>query len=136
MNDFALIVRTVRCRHRIRVRKWRSAMSGSAWQVFYENGRTLRWIESPFPKSAISLAIFLHEVGHHVIGFDRYTDSCEEEFHAWQWAMREMARLGIKPDDRVLRRYRRSMEYAVSKALRRGIKPASEDLRQFMPRAA
>ena len=34
-------------------------------------------------RGALSLAVFLHEVGHHVIGFDRYKQRCEEEYHVW-----------------------------------------------------
>ena len=78
--------------------------------------------KSPQPKTAISLAIFLHEVGHHVIGFEKYRRRCEEEFHVWMWALGEMRRFGVEPDSRVQRRVDMSMRYAVGKAVRRGIK--------------
>jgi len=136
MAEYSQIVRTMRCRHRVRVHKWRTGMSGSAWQVQYLNGRCLRWIEAPFPRSPVSLSIFLHEIGHHVIGFDRFKQRCEEEYHVWNWALKEMHKLGVEPDDRVLNRYRLSMQYAVGKALRRGLKTLPSHLRQFEPEAA
>ncbi len=33
----------------------------------------------PSRKHPSSLSIFLHEVGHHAIGFDRYRKRCEED---------------------------------------------------------
>jgi hypothetical protein len=74
-------------------------------------------------------------VGHHVIGFDRYKRRCEEEYHAWVWAMNQMQELGIGLDDRVQRRFALSMEYAVGKAMRRGLKILPEPLTQFLPAA-
>jgi hypothetical protein len=136
MIDFTDIVRETRRRHRLRVRKWRGSMSGSAWQVRYDDGRVIRWIESPYPKTGLSLAIFLHEVGHHVIGFERYKHRCEEEYHVWRWALDEMRRLNIEPDEKVLNRFNLSMQYAVGKALRRGIKQLPEPLKEFQPQAA
>lgn len=136
MADFEQIVRLTRSRHRVRVRKWRSSMSGCAWQVRHPNGRLTRWIEAPVPRTALSLSIFLHEVGHHVIGFDRYKRRCEEEYHVWRWALDEMRRVGVEPDEKVLRRFHLSMQYAVAKALRRGIKDLPGPLLQFQADAA
>ena len=111
-------------------------MSGRAWRVYYHDGRIVNLIESPKPKTALSLAIFLHEVGHHVIGFEKYRLRCEEEFHVWMWALNEMRRQGIEPDAKVHRRVEMSMRYAVGKALRRGIKAVPEPLRPYLPHAA
>ena len=133
MTDFSPIVSQMKRRYGVRVRRWRQNMSGCAWRVSYEDGRQINWIESPQPRTPISLAIFLHEVGHHVIGFDRYKRRCEEEYHAWQWAIDTMTTLGVAPDERVLRRYELSMKYAVSKAMRRGIKKLPEKLIAFAP---
>jgi hypothetical protein len=130
-RDFAPIVREMTGRYDLRVRKWRTSMSGCAWRVYYVDGRVINWIESPLPRTRISLAIFLHEVGHHAIGFDRYKRRCEEEYHVWEWAMQQMRRLGIEPGDKVLRRYESSMRYAVGKALRRGIKGLPAPLLRF-----
>ena len=134
--DYALIVQEFKDRYDIRVRKWRNSMSGCAWRVYYHNGQIINWIESPFPKTPISLAICLHEVGHHVIGFDTYRRRCEEEYHAWQWAVARMREIGVEPDARVERRVMLSMQYAVGKAMRRGIKLLPEPLLQYLPQAA
>ena len=136
MRDYAGIVNQIKQRYGIRIKRWRSNMTGCAWQVRYRNGRVIRWIEAPSPKSPISLAIFLHEVGHHVIGFESYKRRCEEEYHAWTWAMAKMRELGVDPDYRVLQRFELSMSYAVDKALRRGIKDLPEILTPFLPQAA
>ena len=106
-------------------------MSGCAWAAFYADGTSDRWVESPYPKSPLSLAIFLHEIGHHQIGFYTYKRRCEEEFHAWHWALAEMRRLGIAIDDRVAQRVRLSMEHAVDMAVRRGIRVLPEPLREY-----
>ena len=136
MEDFENIVRRMKARHAVRVRRWRRNMSGCAWQVRHRDGPTVRWIEAPYPRTRISLAIFLHEIGHHVIGFGRYKRRCEEEFHVWQWAVGQMRALGVEPDEKVQRRFERSMQYAVGKALRRGIKQLPEPLMRFAPKAA
>ena len=136
MRDYGGIVSQIKKRYGIRVKRWRTNMTGCAWQVRYRDGRVIRWIESPRPKSPISLAIFLHEVGHHVIGFEAYKRRCEEEYHAWRWAIETMRELGVEPDQRVLQRFELSMAYAVDKALRRGIKDLPEILTQFAAKAA
>ena len=134
--DFEQLVRQVKQRYRVRVKKWRRSMSGCAWSVTYDDGQVIRWIEAPHPKTPLSFAIFMHEVGHHVIGFDRYRRRCEEEYHVWLWAVAEMQRLGVAPDEKVRRRVELSMQYAVSKAMRRGIKHLPEPLEQFIAKAA
>ena len=136
MPDYSELIDDVKKCYDVRVRKWRRSMSGCAWRVFYHDGRVINWIEAPLPRTPISLAIFLHEVGHHVIGFDRYKKRCEEEYHAWAWAIRKMRELGVEPDARVERRVQLSMQYAVDKAVRRGIKQLPEQLEQFLPQAA
>ncbi len=110
-------------------------MSGCAWRVYHADGRVANWIEAPLPRTPISLAIFLHEVGHHVIGFDRYKRRCEEEYHVWIWALNQMQQLGVELDARVHRRFEMSMEYAVGKAVRRGLKTLPLPLMQFLPAA-
>src|SRR5438552_1659778 len=136
MRNYAPIVQSLKRRYDIRIRRWRKTMSGAAWRVYHCNGRVINWVESPYPKTPISLAIFLHEVGHHVIGFERYNRRCEEEYHVWLWAITEMRRLGIEPDEKVHRRFDLSMRYAVGKAMRRGIKELPNTLEQFLPQAA
>jgi hypothetical protein len=134
--DFSPIVDAMKSRYDLRVRKWRRSMSGCAWRCYHHDGRVVNWIESPIPKTPLSLAIFLHEVGHHAIGFSTYKKRCEEEYHVWVWAINQMRKLGIEPDDRVARRFDLSMQYAVGKAMRRGLKALPEPLEQFLPKAA
>ncbi|HEX8524663.1 MAG TPA: hypothetical protein VF669_20570 [Tepidisphaeraceae bacterium] len=136
MRDYSAIVESMKNCYDIRVRKWRRNMSGCAWRVYYHDGRTINWIEAPVPKTPISLAIFLHEVGHHAIGFSTYKRRCEEEYHVWQWAISMMRKLGVEPDEKVRRRVELSMQYAVGKALRRGIKQLPQPLQRFVPVAA
>ena len=130
------MIAEMKSRFDVRVRKWRRNMSGCAWRVYHHDGRVINWIESPFPRTPISLAIFLHEIGHHAIGFERYRMRCEEEYHVWLWAINEMCKAGIEPDEKVRTRFQRSMQYAVGKALRRGVKSLPESLLQFLPKAA
>ncbi len=129
--DLADLARLAACQHRVRVRRWRRDMTGCAWQVTHADGRRVNWIESPIPRTPLSLAIFLHEVGHHVVGFARYKRRCEEEYHAWTWALARMRSAGVEPDTRTLDRFERSMRYAVDKAVRRGIKAVPAALERF-----
>ena len=131
MADFTPIVDQMKARYGVRVRRWRRNMSGCAWRTDYDDGTSINWIEAPVPRTPISLAIFLHEVGHHAIGFDRYRRRCEEEYHVWVWAIDRMRELGVEPDARVTRRFELSMRYAVGKAVRRGMKELPEPLQQF-----
>ncbi len=133
MPNFSRIVREMKQRYDVRVRRWRNQMSGCAWSVFYHDGRRINWIEAPYPKTAISLAIFLHEIGHHAVGFHKYKLRCEEEYHVWLWAFRQMRKLGVTADDKVARRFDRSMQYVVRMALRRGMEQLPEELLQFIP---
>jgi len=132
MADYTHIVEEMKRLYDVRVRKWRRSMSGCAWRVYYHDGRVINWIESPVPRTPISLAIFLHEVGHHVIGFERYKKRCEEEYHVWVWAIQTMREVGVEPDQKVHRRFQLSMRYAVDKAVRRGIKQLPHPLHQFV----
>ncbi len=136
MQDYTDIVEAMKQKYDLRIKRWRGAMSGCAWRVYHHDGRVVNWIESPYPRTPISLAIFLHECGHHVIGFSRYKKRCEEEYHVWVWAIREMRRLGVEPDEKVMKRFDLSMQYAVGKAMRRGLKQLPEPLVQFVPQAA
>jgi len=133
MPDFSRIVKQMKDRYRLRVRRWRTQMSGCAWSVFYHDGRRVNWIESPYPKTPISLSIFLHEVGHHAVGFKKYKLRCEEEYHVWQWAFRQMRRLGVTPDAKVARRFDRSMQYVVQMALRQGTRSLPQPLQKYIP---
>ena len=119
-------------RHGLRVRCWRRSLSGLATLRIYRDGREERTIESPYPTSPLRLAIFLHEVGHHVIGLGVYRPRSLEEFHAWRYAIDRMRELGIPTEGTVQRRFERSMRHAVSKSTRRGIRRLPAELAPFV----
>jgi hypothetical protein len=118
--------------HGLRVRCWRRSLSGLATLRIFRDGHQERTIESPYPTSPLRLAIFLHEVGHHVIGLGVFRPRCLEEFHAWRYAIDRMAELGVPTDGTVQRRFERSMRYAVSKSTRRGIRRLPAELAPFV----
>lgn len=128
---YATMTRELLDEHGIRVRKWRTHMSGVAWRVSYTNGSMTRLIEAPRPKGPMSAAIFLHEIGHHVIGLGRYRPRCLEEFHAWKWSLEEMDRRGIAITDNVRKRMHESLHYAIAKARRRGLKQLPPELEPY-----
>jgi hypothetical protein len=117
---YANMVRELREKYKISIRKWRSEMAGVAYELTYRDGRIKRLIAAPRPRSPVSAAIFLHEVGHHAIGFKRYTQRCLEEHYVWQWAFREMGFRGIPVTARVLSHHRRSMVHYIRHAHARG----------------
>ena len=118
--------------HNLRIRKWRSSSSGCAWIVRYDDGRERNLIEAPYPKGPMSCAIFLHEVGHHAIGFGTYKPRCLEEYHAWQWALQTMRAKGLNVTAAVEKRMAESLRYAVQKAKRRGLKEVPEQLAAYV----
>lgn len=115
----------------IKVRRWRSAMSGVAWEMRDKNGKAYRYIEAPKPKGPMSAAVFCHEVGHHAIGFNRYRPRCLEEYHAWAWSLSAMERFGLNVTPRVRERMHDSLHYAVCKARRRGLKRLPAELEPY-----
>lgn len=115
----------------VRVRKWRTSMSGVAWYVEYRDGSVVRLLESPKPKSPMSLAIFLHEIGHHAIGLGIHKPRCLEELLAWNYAVQKMEERGFDVTDRVKRRMHRSLKYAVGKAMRRGLRVLPPELEPY-----
>jgi hypothetical protein len=120
----------------IRVRKWRTSMSGVAWCLTYRDGTVKRLIEAPRPRGPMSAAVFLHEIGHHAIGFNVYKPRCLEEYHAWRWSLTAMEANGLNITDQVRYRMHASLWYAVAKAKRRGIKSVPDELAPFMERPA
>lgn len=115
----------------VRVRKWRTSMSGVAWEVHYRDGTVSRLIESPRPKGPMSAAVFCHEIGHHAIGFQTYRPRCLEEYHAWAWSLRTMAQYELNITQSVRDRMHDSLHYAVMKARRRGLKRLPIELEPF-----
>lgn len=128
------VVASMLAAHGVRVRKWRTSMSGVAWQVTYRDGSVKKLIESPKPKGPMSVAVFLHEIGHHAIGFNVYKPRCLEEYHAWAFSIQQMEAHGLNITDAVRRRMARSLHYAVAKASRRGIKSIPAELVPYVER--
>ncbi len=126
------VTREMLAQYAVRVRKWRSSMSGVAWQVTYQDGTISRLIESPRPKGPMSAAVFLHEIGHHAIGFGTYKPRCLEEFYAWKFSIDTMHELGLNVTDRVHERMHDSLNYAIEKALRRGLKRLPAELLPYV----
>lgn len=117
--------------YRFRVRRWRRSTTGCAWEVRYARGETARLIEAPYPRGPVSCAVFLHEVGHHAIGFGAVRPRCLEEYRAWQWALGAMQERGLNVTDAVRRRVDEALRYAVAKARRRGLRRLPTELRRF-----
>lgn len=133
MQDaYDALVQEMLQQHGLRVRRWRTSSSGVAILTRAHNGTERRWIESPYPKGPMSCAIFLHEVGHHVIGLGRYSPRCLEEYHAWKWSLDTMEAKGLNVTDAVRRRVHRSLKYAVDKARRRGLKQIPPELTPYL----
>lgn len=130
------LVRDMKATWGIRVRKWRTRTSGCAWEVRGADGSCTRMIEAPYPRGPMSCAVFLHEVGHHAIGFNHQRLRCMEEHLAWDWALREMSARGFNVTDRVRKRRDEAMRYALRKALRRGLRRVPEELVRWLPDGA
>jgi len=118
----------------IKVRRWRTSMSGIATLLTYQDGTTRRFLESPRPRTPLSMSIFLHEVGHHAIGLGIHKPRCLEEYLAWKFSLDTMRELGLPVTEKVETRMRRSMEYAVGKAMRRGIRSLPAEVMAYAPR--
>ncbi|MGP1345469.1 MAG: hypothetical protein ACTS3F_02210 [Phycisphaerales bacterium] len=133
MSDrYEQLTRTMLTTHAVRVRKWRTSMSGCAWTVTYRDGTVSRLIEAPRPKGPMSAAVFLHEIGHHALGIGAFRPRCLEEYHAWAWSLSAMEAHGITITDRVRQRMHDSLHYAVAKAQRRGLKKLPEELLPYL----
>ncbi|MBC04015.1 MAG: hypothetical protein CMJ34_12050 [Phycisphaerae bacterium] len=128
-DDLVLEMKKV---HGIRVVRWRSSTSGCAWQVFYKDGTVARLIESPYPRGPMSCAVFLHEVGHHAIGFATYRPRCLEEYHAWRWSFESMIEMDFNVTEAVRRRRDEALHHAIRKAVRRGLKRLPAELLPFL----
>ncbi len=132
MQDrYDAVTRQMLAQYNIKVRRWRTAMSGIAWELRYRDGTVKRLIEAPKPKGPMSVAIFLHEIGHHAIGFNTYRPRCREEYYAWAYALDQMEKLNLNITDGVRKRMHDSLHYAVQKARRRGLKSIPAELEPF-----
>lgn len=115
-----------------RVRKWRTSMSGCAWEVHYVDGRIVRLIESPYPRGPMSCAVFLHEVGHHAIGLGCCKPRCLEEYRAWAWSLQAMRERNLNVSPRVEQRMCESVVWAIEKGRRRGLQSIPVELVDYL----
>ncbi len=129
---YAALVREMKATYDVRVVRWRKRSSGCAWEVQYADGSSRRLIEAPYPRGPVSCAIFLHEIGHHAIGFGNYRPRCLEEYHAWRWALGQMRSRGFNVTDAVNRRMTESVHYAIEKARRRGLREIPRELEAYV----
>jgi len=120
-------------RYDIRVRRWRTSMSGVAVLVRHSNGSHELLLEAPYPRGPMSAAVFLHEVAHHAIGVGTIRPRCLEEWAAWQYALALMRESGVSVTPPVEKRIHRSLELAVRRAVRRGMRRLPEQLRPYCP---
>lgn len=137
MQDrYEAMTREMLSRYGVRVRKWRKSMTGVAWQLTYADGSSSRLIEAPRPRGPMSAAVFLHEIGHHAIGFNVYRPRCLEEYHAWRWSLEQMRAQGLNVTASVERRMHASLWYAIEKAKRRGLREVPAELEAYTARPA
>ena len=132
-QKYDAVVEKMKDTYGFKIRKWRSSMSGCAWELKDKQGNIYRMLESPYPKGPMSCAIFLHEVGHHAIGFHTYKPRCLEEYYAWEWSLQAMKANGVTITANVLKRRGNALHYAVAKALRRGLKRVPVELEPYIP---
>ncbi|MHC4429245.1 MAG: hypothetical protein ACYS0D_11695, partial [Planctomycetota bacterium] len=125
---YSALVREMKQRYGIRIHKWRRSTSGCAWVVRYANGTESRLIEAPYPRGPVSCAVFLHEIGHHAIGFGVYSPRCLEEYHAWDWALQTMRAHDLNVTEAVQRRMDEAVRHALRKARRRGLRRVPSEL--------
>ena len=122
------LVKQMKALHAVRVRRWRSSTSGCAWVVRYDDGSIARLIEAPYPRGPVSCAVFLHEIGHHAIGFDTHRLRCVEEYVAWSWAIETMKAWHLNVTPAVEKRMTESVRWAVRKARGRGLRSLPAEL--------
>ena len=115
----------------VRVRKWRTSSTGCAWVVRYADSTESKLIEAPYPKGPVSCGIFLHEIGHHAIGFNTHRLRCLEEYDAWRWALETMRARGFNVTRALENRMTESVRYAIQKARRRGLKTLPPELATY-----
>ncbi len=130
-HRYDLLVEEMKQAYGIRVRKWRTSTSGCAWVVQYHDGTISRLIESPYPRGPMSCAVFLHEIGHHAIGFNTHRLRCLEEYDAWRWAIDTMRERGLNVTAAVEKRMDEAVRYALRKARRRGLKQLPAELEPY-----
>ena len=97
------------------VRKWRSSNSGRAFTSSDDWG-----IEVPDPRGPVSFGVFAHEIGHQMLHrHNGKTPRWLEELEAWEYALDQFPRFGLKGRERAQSDAAKSLVYAAVKANRR-----------------
>lgn len=81
-----------------------------------------RSIIIPKPTTKLRLSICLHEVGHIVLNHNNKKKRYIEEKEAWDFALNYMKKEKIPITKKVRIRRKESINYAIGKAMRRGLK--------------
>lgn len=115
----------------LQVTRWLSVLRGKAIKVSFRWGGGVRYrLHVPRSRGPLAAAIFLHEVGHCVVGFTG-EPRVMEELRAWLWAFDALKRLNLPIPEVVVKRYHASMRYEVRRAMRRR-QPCPPFLRFFL----
>ena len=94
--------------------KWRKSMTGLAFT------RSPIWaIEVPEPRGPISFGVFAHEVGHQMLHREGRKQRWLKEVEAWEYALEQFPRFGLKGVERARADAAKSLVYAAHKANRR-----------------
>lgn len=113
------------------VTKWRTTNSGIAYNL--KRGTSgPRLIEAPSPTNPSRLGIISHEIAHHVLGHTATGANKPrwlEEQEAWEWAVAVGDQIGV-PVPHIL--VRLSLEYALKKAILRGMLTIPDGLRPYL----
>jgi hypothetical protein len=105
--------------------KWRSNLTGTSYIHKPE-------IEVPRPKTAKSFAVFAHEIGHQRLHrANGNYPHWREEVEAWEFALAQFSRFGLKGGRKIRPWVRQSVHYAFHKATRRGVE--YETIRKAYP---
>lgn len=104
----------------IGVERYRTGNTGVARVV---DGK--RVIQTPRARGPVSFGVLAHEIGHHALGHvgSNRLPRWVEEVEAWEFALAAVQKFGLGGYDRVYADALKSIGYAFSKALRRGVAP-------------
>lgn len=119
MNPYEVAGGALLREYDVEVAGWRSSSSGRAWP-------SKNQIVTPKPKGPISFSILAHEIGH--VAFHKCNGRYprwREEVEAWEFALAQFGRFGLRGEERAYARAVESIAYAFSKAIRRGVAPTA-----------
>jgi len=119
---YEYLIRNLILENNIKVKPFLNRLRGCA----YPESRT---IEIPYPNTKLRLSIALHEVGHIVLNHNNTKKRYIEEIEAWDYALKLMKLNNIPISNKLRLKRKKSINYAIGKAKRRGLK----DRVSYMP---